>query len=401
MQRRRRDPHEPEAEREERPAPAPAAAAAPLLALQRSAGNAAVSAYLARKGRSIPDDADTLEDVASAAPAMIIDTTEVGLGKLDSWVVADRGTDRKGLAVDIRIAEPMASQPKVHKALSAIAMQTFNLRDDSKPAAQLDTVRLMDLDFSAHGGSAGHYRFTCVAAKQASKGKTTPVDMIIELVRPARAGFKDWAGLDRARRTALENRFDKFSFVKAKPELLDTDPVDEWQADQWAKVLQALERIPDAALSAVPGVRWVRGHGDRAKTPMREEGYFAWDAKGNRTLTLWDGAFKGSDDYLVGLVAHELGHALSAKPPTENKGKTVATSDAWKTAVAADGGKPITDYGGTNPEENYADAYSMFVTEPETMRVLRPKLFEFFTNNPSGQPPPPPPKKKKDATKKK
>jgi hypothetical protein len=403
MQRRRRDPSEPKAEREERPAPAPPAAAAPLLALQRSAGNAAVSAYLARKGRSIPDDADTLEDVASAAPAITIDTDVVTIGSLDQWVKADRGNDRKGFSVDIRIAEPMASQPKVRKALTALAMTTFNLRDGATQAAQVDTVRLVDLDFSAHGGTAGHYRFTCVTAKPAARGKPAAVDMIIELVRPQREAFKDWAGLDRARRTALGNRFSQFSFVKAQRELLDTDPVDEWLDDQWAKVLQALERIPDAALSAVPGIRWVRGHGPRGKTG--EDGYFAWDPKGNRTLTLYDNAFAGSDESLVGLVAHELGHALSAKPPTEKKGaKTVAASDAWKKAVAADGGKPITDYGTKNAEENYADAYSMFVTEPETMRVLRPKLFEFFTNNPSGQPPPPPPappKKKKETTKKK
>jgi hypothetical protein len=154
-------------------------------------------------------------------------------------------------------------------------------------------------------------------------------------------------------------------------------------------VLQALERIPDAALAAVPGVRWVRGHGDKGRTG--ESGYFARDGKGSRTLTLYDGAFKGNDEVLVALIAHELGHALSAKPPTEKKGAgTVASSAAWKKAVADDGGKPITDYGKKDAEENYADAYSMFVTEPETMRVLRPKLFEFFTKNPTGQVPPKP-----------
>jgi len=95
----------------------------------------------------------------------------------------------------------------------------------------------------------------------------------------------------------------------------------------------------------------------------------------------------GSDEGVVALIAHELGHALSSKPQTEKKGGTVANSAAWKAAVAADGGKALTSYGAQDPEESYADAYSMFLTERETMRILRPKQFEFFTKNPSGQAP--------------
>ena len=80
-------------------------------------------------------------------------------------------------------------------------------------------------------------------------------------------------------------------------------------------------------------------------------------------LTLDDGAFKGSDEGLVALIARRAGHALSAKPQTEKKGAgTVAAGAAWKAAVTADGGKALTDYGKKDPEEAYADAYSMFLT---------------------------------------
>ena len=161
--------------------------------------------------------------------------------------------------------------------------------------------------------------------------------------------------------------------------------VDTWLEDQWARVLQALEAIPEDTLAAVPGIDWVRGHGNRAGGG--EEGHFGYDPnKKTRTLMLYDGAFS-SDDGLVALVAHEIGHALSYKPPSEKKGAaSVASSKAFKDAAAADG-KPITAYGGTDAEEAYAEAYSMFISERETMKVLRPKLFEFFTNNPSGAPP--------------
>jgi hypothetical protein len=383
--RRRLDTHGSETARADGRAATATAPHTALLALQRSAGNAAVSALLARK-RAIPEDADTLEDVSSAAPEMIIDTTEMKVGAVKDWVTSARGSDRKGLSVDIRIAEPMASQPKVNKALTAMAMAFFNLREGIKKAAQLDTVKLVDVDFSPFGGADGHFRFTCVTAKPAGRGTDAQVDMIIELVHDAPADFTPWSQLDRTRKLALENAFSKHGFVKAEPTFTDAESVEQWLPEQWGQVLQALEKIPKDALGAVPGVRWVRGHGD--KGPTGEGGHFDWDSKGTRKLTLYDGAFKGSDEGLVALIAHELGHALSAKPQTEKKGGTVANSTAWKAAVRADGGKAITDYGTTDPEESYADAYSMFVTEPETMKVLRPKQFEFFTKNPSGQPAP-------------
>jgi hypothetical protein len=317
---------------------------------------------------------------------MVIDTTELKLGSLSTWVTSARGSDREGVSVDIRMGAPMAGQPKVSKALTALAMSSFNLKEGSKQPAQLDTVKLADLDFTPYDGTEGHYRFTCVTVTPAARGKDAQVDMIIELVRPDQVAFKTWSQLDRDRKLALENAFAKLGFVKAEPRLEDKDPVETWLPDQWGQVLQALEKIPKEALGAVPGVRWVRGHGD--KGPTGEGGHFDWDSAGTRKLTLYDGAFKGSDEGLIALIAHELGHALSAKPQTEKKGGTVASSAAWKAAVRADGGKAITDYGTKDPEEAYADAYSMFVTEPETMKVLRPKQFEFFTTNPTGQAPP-------------
>jgi hypothetical protein len=89
----------------------------------------------------------------------------------------------------------------------------------------------------------------------------------------AAAACKTWGRLDRARRDALVARFDKFGFLKAEPRLEDTQPVMTWLDDQWAQVLQALGRIPDAALAAVPDIRWgarSRGQGsDGRRRPLR------------------------------------------------------------------------------------------------------------------------------------
>ena len=392
------DRHDAAGERDERPQREDEQAS--VLALQRTAGNAAVAAMLGSARRPVVarrsplEDADALEDVASVAKKMTIDTSTMSIGPLKPWLTAS-SPERKGISVDVRLAGSMIKagasaddEKKVNNALAAIGKQSFNLQEGAGRAAQLDSVRFADLDLSPFGGLDGHYRFTCVTIKPKKGKEDAQVALIVELVRAPRPAFKDWKSLDADRRTALEARFAKFKFTKAAPDLERV--VDTWLDDQWARILQALESIPEDALAAVPGIDWVRGHGKLG--PTGEAGHFGYDPnKKSRTLTIYDDAF-ASDDFLVGLVAHELGHALSYKPPSETRGAaSVATSQTFKDAAAADG-KPITAYGATDAEEAYAEAYSMFIAEPDTMKVLRPKLFEFFTKFPSGNPPPPPAK---------
>lgn len=399
---RRRPSHDGERAGPERDQPSPREhEQAQVLALQRTAGNAAVAAWLGSSPgavlarRTLPEDADTLEEVASARKEMTIDTNVMTIGSLKDWVTARRFNEREGIAVDVRFPGPMAKpnasaddEKKVTTALSAIGMALFELRAGSKGAAKLDVVRFADLDFTPFGGVEGHYRFTCVTRKPKQGNQDAQVDLIIELVRAPRPAFKQWKDLGSDRRAALEQRFAKFGFTKAAPDM--NRVIDTWLDDQWGNVLQALEAIPEATLAAVPGIDWVRGHGKLG--PTHEAGHFGYEPnKKTRTLTIFDDAFT-SDDGLVALVAHEIGHALSYKPPSEKGGSaSVASTSAFKDAAAADG-MPITSYGATNLEEQYAESYSMFISEPETMKVLRPKLFDFFTKNPTGAPAAPAPK---------
>lgn len=394
------EPDHANAEREEQPPRE--ARHAPVLALQRTAGNAAVTGWLrsttaatlARR-RNLPEDADSLAEVASAAKDITIDSTEVRIGSLKDWLTASRGRDRNGLAVDVRVPDPVGRPDasddtvgKIRKALIAIGMSFFNLTDKATQAAKLDVVRFADLDFNPFGGVDGHYRFTCVTRTPKQGKNDARIDLIIELVRAVRPAFKAWAAMDSARRTQLENRFTKFGFTQAQPDALTGKVVDVWSNDQFGYVLQALEAIPDATLAAVSGIEWERGHGKRG--PTGEAGHFTYDPnKGTRRLQIYDDAFTSLGG-LTELVAHEIGHALSLKPPSEKTGQSVASSRAFQDAVKADGGKAITGYAKTNWEEHYSELFALFTTEPETMRVLRPKVFEFFTTYPAGGPPPPP-----------
>ena len=184
---------------------APPEPAHPLLALQAKAGNAAVAGMLARR-RNLPEHADELEEVSAAAKDMKIETAVMQIDE-DKWIGASRGTERDGYTVDIKFHGSMAgldpegdAEKKVTGALRAIGMSFFHFTDDVTGAAALDIVRFADLDFTKHGGVAGHYRFTSVLRAPKARGRDAQVDLIIEIVRLQRAAFKPWSKLTATER---------------------------------------------------------------------------------------------------------------------------------------------------------------------------------------------------------
>jgi len=54
---------------------------------------------------------------------------------------------------------------------------------------------------------------------------------------------------------------------------------------------------------------------------------------------------------------------------------TAAKGNAFREAAVKDGGKAVTKYGEQDWQEAYAEAYSLYVTSPETLRTLRPNVF--------------------------
>jgi hypothetical protein len=80
------------------------------------------------------------------------------------------------------------------------------------------------------------------------------------------------------------------------------------------------------------------------------------------------------------VLFHELGHAVSDRPsatPAEVH-STLSAQAAFRRAVRADGGRPITTYGGRDAEENFAECFSYFILRPELLRTLRPHVFAYF-----------------------
>lgn len=391
-----------------------------VLALQRTAGNHAVAqllrpgAAVLQRDRKVADDADTLAELGPVLKDIVIDEDTVSAAGRAWYFKNPRLPARAGISVDVRFGGPMAAkdtskEKSLQAGLGSLAMGMFGLAGDPpkpkkgedwgvlepeqpkgtaprKPRPPVaDMTRMVDMDLTDYGGKDGRYRFTAVAAK-GTGAKPTDVILIVELIGARRAAFKDWAALDSTRKASLQSRFQRFGFTKRMPR--EAGPLDApdltmpWLDDSWGKVLQALELVPEEMLAGVADIAWERGRG--AKSPKGEAGLYETTTglpqghARDRRLTIYDDAFK-SDDALIRVVAHEVGHAIDFKPKEPAGGKELSAGlDDYRKAATADG-VAITTYGKTDWHENYAEAYAMFIAEPATMKVLRPNVHAWFT----------------------
>jgi hypothetical protein len=376
-----------------------------------------------QRDSTIPDDASTLDKLGPALPRLVIDADAVSVTGRAWYFKNDRLPARTGIGVDIRFGGPMAAdkadttdktkEQAVRNGLGSMALMIFGL--DGKPAKKrgeedwgnldpgsgstpgkprppsTDLVHLADLDLTAYGGKDGHYRFTAIAVK-GSADAPKEVIIVIELLGTRRKELDP--KIAGTRKSDLDKRFASFGFTKKEPRqsgpLDDPDPTIPWLDEQWARVLQALALIPDGILAGVRGISFQRGRGP--KGPTGESAYYTTKTglgsgdTPERTLVVYDDAFK-SDGALIGAVAHEIGHAVSEKPLERKGGTGLYDTSDYQAAVKADGGQAITGYGRKSAAEAYAEAYAMFIAEPETMKVLRPNLFAWFDKQRQATPP--------------
>jgi len=367
---------------------------AQVLALQRTAGNRAVVRLLQRD-RKVPDDPHALADYAPVAGEVIVDTDVESMSPVSTYFkLGGRGAERDGLAVDVRLPDALAAPGAPAKAEKALndglanyGMALYDLHSASKGPARVGRTRVVELDLTPFGGRHRLYRFTNVA-RTLKRGKATAVDLLIEqLGAPSAPIEPTWTAIPKDRQLALGNRFTSFGFTRQQADA-DLKAL-QWTDDRFGMVLQALELIPDATLTAVRDIVWIRGMSARGATD--EAGAYNFDTRGpTRRLTLFSDAFTDIGS-LRRLIAHELGHAISMRP-TEKKGvKSVAESAAYAAAVKKDGGlkRAITADGRKNLEEHFAESFALFTSDPDALKTLRPNVHAFFAQQAAPAPAPP------------
>jgi hypothetical protein len=200
--------------------------------------------------------------------------------------------------------------------------------------------------------------------------------------------------------------------------------------DEEEKIRMALAALPQTGQDNLQGLKFSRINGVDATDPDTGGDY----DPDTHTITLYDPAFQTSlsrvGDSTAGIstmdvraVVHEIGHVMDLykfndvynqaaqmssvsagkkllkaarspsghrwsqeKVPGEKEKKwmqvQITAKDAkthdFRQAVKADGGKEVTNYAATDWMESYAESYSLFVTDPERLKALRPKVYEYF-----------------------
>ncbi len=192
-----------------------------------------------------------------------------------------------------------------------------------------------------------------------------------------------------------------------------------WSQTEFTLLHQALGLLSSSALQQIENVEFQRS---AALAGNPEAGNY--DSNAN-TITIRTNAFNtslarfGTSPDSIRIILHEIGHALdyailnrawsrysssgNAQPllgarslsglvyqlDASGNFAIVAGSQAtaYRQAVERDraqaGGRSmptsITTYGATSWEENFAEAYSLFVSDPATFRELRPNTYAYFT----------------------
>lgn len=286
-------------------------------------------------------------------------------------------------------------------------------------ALPLNSSIEVDLDLSSHGGSNSTYRFTYFAhtTGQGRQASTSNV-MLIELVGNVVAAPSGQAAPTGAFSIGSTN----FNLSGA------------WSDNHYAILRQALSLLPASALTAAAGVSF-------RKTSSSGSGGEAGEYdQATDTISIHSNAFPGSS-VRVGQrsqgaynILHEIGHALDLRDLEKawntfnTAGQSTAArrtllrhrspsgtryvrdssgdynieqdmsddSGAFRQAARRDqvrqdtsgrvttegttatlrGG--ITSYSDTDYQELFAEAFALYISAPETLRQLRPSIYNYF-----------------------
>jgi hypothetical protein len=359
----------PSAGRSHRP---PDAGSAALLRLQNTAGNAAVTQLigqrrLARK-RQLPADATSLADYSALRGEISIDTATgkpvsdkdlPGLFQPGGARFEPRANVDVSFHFSADVAKDRDKQALVQTGLAGIARARFNLADSSKAPVVKGVTSILALSLERFGGHDGRYRFTSIAGAKAGE-----IQVLIEYVGAAPAPLSSWDGLGAKGQERLTERFAKFGFTWGDGDVA-------WSYDKKAQVMQALGLIPDAVLNEVSGITWERRRAQHG--PDGEAGEYL-----DRRILLYTSAF--DDDWtVVELVAHELGHGLSQRPGERKHTANSHENEPDYRHAAGPLSKAPTEYGRKAYAEDFAEGFALFIHEPDTLKLLRPELFAYFT----------------------
>lgn len=280
-----------------------------------------------------------------------------------------------------------------------------------RKSMDLNSTITMALDLEPYGGDYAAFRFTYLEHQSTEDGAATR-EVLIE-----RLGSLGLEGLPPSQQSSALKKFEAHGFVRGKG----------WDDEEFERLLETIAQIPDTLLSLVDGLTFEQEaelpSDNPDKVVMASYNLF------NHTVAVYDQAFSqamirfglpgsGVSSELTQVLMHEMGHAVDLAPlrqvwesssPFEQKEKEMAAARSasgarfeknpaktsyrtdesgtqtetegseFRVAANKDGGNRITEYSEEAWKEYFAEAYSLYLADPATMKRLRPHVFEYFS----------------------
>jgi hypothetical protein len=327
--------------------------AAGILRLQRAAGNRAVRTLL-RAPTSLGELGADVRGRIQTATAPVVGA---------HFDLEDFGGSTSGLPAKTTVVwgNTVPTDTKFRAGLQSIAAdlitQTYSTDDNATKPTNFreDSTLKFAFDFSKQKGANGVWQFTYVKV-----GAAGAHQLFIEFLGP----LPSFAAPGNVDDKVKQLGYSITGFAKDEREF----------------VLETIALLPNTVTTKLPsGLKFARqskptagacgtspewASGDYCHTSKTVTMYDRWTAPSSVVFT------RASDQ--ARMVMHEVGHALD-----ENNASAHAAFDA---AVTADGGTPISGYAAKSSLESYAECFSVFMTDPELLKTLRPNVHKYFTD---------------------
>lgn len=298
-------------------------------------------------------------------------------------ILATNVTADYSYAIDtIENLEDKKVKADLKQGLRLYALSLFDLMPDEDTGVarsnRLNLVHVENMDLRRWGGPNTSFRFTCIG--QADRSNAINVRILIES-----SGLpQNHMAYDSAA-PGIENTAEKYGIRRD----INYDPLATTRTsipdNVWNKVLRSLGRIGEWMLMRLRDITFTMS--SQAKGPKGESAEYRTQIKDGvitRKIILYTSLLSADDQEFAFTIQHEIGHALdnapAETPKTVETSKLAHNDPKFLEAAKADGGltAAVTQYGKTDELEYYAESFAMFISQPDTLKAMRPNIYNYF-----------------------
>nr|WP_294872811.1 DUF4157 domain-containing protein [uncultured Pedobacter sp.] len=286
----------------------------------------------------------------------------------------------------------------VESAMRALILYNFNLNKGATDAALTNITTVQHLDLSGETNPAdakikgpnAMVRFTSTEFDSTGNGanKMKNVQLAVEKLSNFTATTSTETPAQKRQRYETTYQITNAVPVTNDPLADLSNTMSDAKFDQ---VLEALDIVPTGILSKGKDIPIHLGQSPKGPknesaeySQVRPKGSTDW----KRRITVYGDFFSATLPQKAFIMAHEFGHALDYRPNegVSGKGGEALSADkakgSFREALGKDGGlgKGMSEYAATKTSESeyFAEAFSMYVNQPATLKALRPNIYAYF-----------------------